>query len=452
MGAAATDGLPALELRDVSKTYGRGATAKRAVRDVSLSVRTGEVYGFLGPNGAGKSTTIRMALGLIRPSSGEVRLLGRDVAERGALRLVGSLVDGGAFYPFLSGRDNLRVLARTHGADGAPIDALLERVDLSKDANRKVKGYSLGMKQRLGVAAALLNDPELVIFDEPTNGLDAAGILDMRTLIRGLADDGKLGGATRAALNVPAAARLDQIEANLERWRWLPHALPPARIEVDVAGQTVTYLQADCEALSMKAVVGDPTHRTPMFASQVEAVTFNPPWNVPASIAQAEILPKAAKHPGYLAANDFIFVEGRLQQKAGPKSALGQIKFELPSPFGVYLHDTPAKALFARSRRTLSHGCMRLEKPQALAEALLGPQGWSPDAVAQAMAAGRTQAIALRAPLPLYVLYWTAEVPPDGRARFGPDVYGWDKELLNALAKADPAASAPAADCGPGLS
>ena len=191
MGAAATDGLPALELRDVSKTYGRGATAKRAVRDVSLSVRTGEVYGFLGPNGAGKSTTIRMALGLIRPSSGEVRLLGRDVAERGALRLVGSLVDGGAFYPFLSGRDNLRVLARTHGADGAPIDALLERVDLSKDANRKVKGYSLGMKQRLGVAAALLNDPELVIFDEPTNGLDAAGILDMRTLIRGLADDGK---------------------------------------------------------------------------------------------------------------------------------------------------------------------------------------------------------------------------------------------------------------------
>lgn len=191
MGVATTGETPALELRDVSKIYGRGAAAKRAVSDVSLSVRRGEVYGFLGPNGAGKSTTIRMALGLIRPSGGEVRLFGRQIAERGALRFVGSLVDGGAFYPFLSGRDNLRVLARTRGVDDAPIDPLLERVELDKDAHRKVKGYSLGMKQRLGVAAALLNNPELVILDEPTNGLDAAGIQDMRTLIRGLADEGK---------------------------------------------------------------------------------------------------------------------------------------------------------------------------------------------------------------------------------------------------------------------
>jgi ABC-2 type transport system ATP-binding protein len=191
MEAVGTGGLPALELRSVSKIYGRGAKAKRAVSDVSLSVNRGEVYGFLGPNGAGKSTTIRMALGLIRPSGGEVRLFGRHVAERDALRPVGSLVDGGAFYPFLTGRENLRVLARTHGADDTPIDALLERVELRADANRKVKGYSLGMKQRLGVAAALLSNPELVIFDEPTNGLDAAGIQDMRTLIRNLADEGK---------------------------------------------------------------------------------------------------------------------------------------------------------------------------------------------------------------------------------------------------------------------
>jgi murein L,D-transpeptidase YcbB/YkuD len=252
----------------------------------------------------------------------------------------------------------------------------------------------------------------------------------------GLADDGKLSGATRAALNVPAAARLDQIEANLERWRWLPHALPPARIEVDVAGQTVTYLQADCEALSMKAVVGDPTHRTPMFASQVEAVTFNPPWNVPASIAQAEILPKAAKHPGYLAANDFIFVEGRLQQKAGPKSALGQIKFELPSPFGVYLHDTPGKAAFSRTQRDLSHGCMRLEKPSELAALLLGPQGWTPQGVADAIATGRTQTVRLRTATPLYVLYWTAAVDPAGLVTFRPDIYGWDEKLTAALAGA----------------
>ena len=187
------EGRVALELRELSKTYGRGAKAKRAVSDVTLSVRCGEVYGFLGPNGAGKSTTIRMALGLIRPTSGEVRLFGRTVTERAALSRVGSLVDGGTFYPFLSGRDNLRVLARTRGCDDRRIDTVLERVDLARDGKRKFKGYSTGMKQRLGVAAALLDDPDLIILDEPANGLDAAGIQDMRGLIRALADEGKAG-------------------------------------------------------------------------------------------------------------------------------------------------------------------------------------------------------------------------------------------------------------------
>lgn len=191
MAIAAPDVPPALELRDLGKTYGRGGTAIRAVSDVSLSVRRGEVYGFLGPNGAGKSTTIRMALGLIRPTSGRILLFGEEMAKRAPSRRVGSLVDGGAFYPFLSGRQNLRVLARTWGIDGARIDSLLERVELARDADRKVKGYSLGMRQRLGVAAALLNDPDLVILDEPANGLDAAGIQDMRVLIRGLAQAGK---------------------------------------------------------------------------------------------------------------------------------------------------------------------------------------------------------------------------------------------------------------------
>jgi ABC-2 type transport system ATP-binding protein len=184
---------PVVELVNLSKTYGRRGV--RAVRDVSLSVAPGEVYGFLGPNGAGKSTTIRMMLGLIAPTGGEVRLFGQDLrADGSVLKRVGSLVDGGAFYPFLSGRRNLEVVAKTHGGDpqrgaGARIDALLDQVGLAKDANRKVKGYSTGMRQRLGVAAALLHDPDVVILDEPVNGLDAAGIQEMRALIRGLAAD-----------------------------------------------------------------------------------------------------------------------------------------------------------------------------------------------------------------------------------------------------------------------
>jgi ABC-2 type transport system ATP-binding protein len=183
---------PVLELADLSKTYGRRGGGVHAVRDVSLSVGPGEVYGFLGPNGAGKSTTIRMLLGLISPTAGEVRLFGEDLrSDPAVLRRVGSLVDGGAFYPFLSGRRNLEVLARTQGsgATGERIDELLEQVGLAGDGKRKVKGYSTGMRQRLGVAAALLNDPDLVILDEPVNGLDAAGIQEMRALIRNLAEE-----------------------------------------------------------------------------------------------------------------------------------------------------------------------------------------------------------------------------------------------------------------------
>ena len=179
---------PVLDLIGLGKTYGRRKSGVCAVRDVSLSVGAGEVYGFLGPNGAGKSTTIRMLLGLISPTEGQVRLFGEDLRrDVSVLRRVGSLVDGGAFYPFLSGRRNLEVLARTHGGGTERIDPLLEQVGLADDARRKVRGYSTGMRQRLGVAAALLNDPEMVILDEPVNGLDAAGIQEMRLLIRRLA-------------------------------------------------------------------------------------------------------------------------------------------------------------------------------------------------------------------------------------------------------------------------
>ena len=181
---------PVLELARLDKTFGRKGAEVRAVRGVSLSVSAGEVYGFLGPNGAGKSTTIRMLLGLIAPTAGRVSLFGCDLAhDPSVLRRVGSLVDGGNFYPFLSGRRNLEVLAKTQGGGAERIDPLLEQVGLAKDSGRKVKGYSTGMRQRLGVAAALLGDPDMVILDEPVNGLDAAGIQEMRALIRSLAAD-----------------------------------------------------------------------------------------------------------------------------------------------------------------------------------------------------------------------------------------------------------------------
>jgi len=190
-GIAELQPAAALELQGVGKHYERGKKFIRAVSDISLRVLPGEVYGFLGPNGAGKSTTIRMILGLIHPTHGRVLVYGEEVGLGRPSSRVGSLVDGGSFYPFLSGRENLRVLARTRGSDPTRIEMLLEKVDLASASDAKVKGYSLGMRQRLGVAAALLSDPDLVVLDEPSNGLDAAGIQDMRALVRSLAKEGK---------------------------------------------------------------------------------------------------------------------------------------------------------------------------------------------------------------------------------------------------------------------
>ena len=171
-----------LETTNLTKRYGRIL----AVHELGLRVRKGEVYGFLGPNGAGKTTTLRMLLGLIRPTGGSISILGATPGSPQALARIGALVEGFGFYPYLSGRRNLEVLARYAGVPKERVDPVLEQVALTARAGDRFKGYSLGMKQRLGVAAALLKDPALLILDEPTNGLDPEGMADMRSLIRRL--------------------------------------------------------------------------------------------------------------------------------------------------------------------------------------------------------------------------------------------------------------------------
>ena len=181
----------AVETTDLTKVYGRHT---RAVDRLNLSVRIGEVYGFLGPNGAGKTTTLRMLLGLVHATSGRAVVLGRAPGDPDGLARVGAMVEEPAFYPYLSGRDNLRVMARFAGRSEDGIDAALDAGDLLGRAGSRFKTYSQGMRQRLGVAAALLKDPELLILDEPTNGLDPAGVAEMRSLIR------RLGSGDRTVL------------------------------------------------------------------------------------------------------------------------------------------------------------------------------------------------------------------------------------------------------------
>jgi ABC-type multidrug transport system ATPase subunit len=175
-----------IDTRDLTKRYDERIVA---VDRLTLQVQRGEVYGFLGPNGAGKTTTLRMLLGLVRPTSGGARVLGAAPGSPDGLARIGALVETPSFYPFLSGRDNLRVLARHGDVPETRIAEVLAEVGLADRAGDRFRTYSLGMKQRLGIAAALLKDPELLILDEPTNGMDPAGMAEMRRFIRSLGRD-----------------------------------------------------------------------------------------------------------------------------------------------------------------------------------------------------------------------------------------------------------------------
>jgi ABC-2 type transport system ATP-binding protein len=188
--SVARSGDVALRIINLSKKYGE----RLAVHDLSLQVRRGEIFGFLGPNGAGKTTTIRMALGLVAPTTGRVEILGQDVFAHRAriLPRVGALIETPALYLYLSGRNNLRAIgAVLGGVSEQRIDAVLDLVGLNGRHRDRVKTYSLGMKQRLGVAIALLQDPDVLILDEPANGLDPAGIVEIRDMMHRLSADGK---------------------------------------------------------------------------------------------------------------------------------------------------------------------------------------------------------------------------------------------------------------------
>ncbi|MEO6097740.1 MAG: L,D-transpeptidase family protein [Fibrobacteria bacterium] len=281
----------------------------------------------------------------------------------------------------------------------------------------------------------------------------------------GLEPTGIADAATFKQMNVPVGDRIDQIELNLECWRWLPHDLGEKHLRVNIADYRLGAYENGKESFSMKVVVGRKQDSTPVFSDRVTAVQLNPSWNVPATIAAEEMLPELQKDPGYLAKHDMEALSNwsesavpircdtvdwssvstekfpfRIRQKNGDVSALGRIKFQLTNPFNIYLHDTPAKKYFERDKRALSHGCVRLANPTQLAVWVLGPGSvWTRERIAADIAKGDEVVIPVpENGVPVHILYWTSFVDPDGGLQFRPDIYGWNRRMEAALDRKSP--------------
>jgi len=247
----------------------------------------------------------------------------------------------------------------------------------------------------------------------------------------GLEPTGALGARTLAALNVPVGDRIAAVMANMERWRWLPPELAVDRVQVNIAAAVLTVFEGDRPISSMRAVTGGPGNETPMLVSNIHSIVVNPPWNVPTSIATRELWPKgraALRAQGYTIVTMPDGSE-RIVQPAGPKSALGRLKFDFDNPFAVYLHDTPSRAKFQSYDRLASHGCIRLEKPVPLAERMVRDDPALAGQVQTLIDSGKTQRIKLPKQVAVYLLYWTAFASGNGTMNFRDDPYGWDKLL-----------------------
>jgi len=258
----------------------------------------------------------------------------------------------------------------------------------------------------------------------------------------GLDPDGVIGASTLHALQIPPSQRVRQIELAMERLRWLPSQLPERFVLVNIPEFRLRGFADAAPRVDMGVVVGSSADKTetPVLQADMRYLIFRPSWLVPSSIAKKEILPKADRDPSYLTRQNMELVNGRLRQKPGPNNSLGLLKFILPNPYHVYLHDTPSKALFRRSRRDFSHGCIRVADPPALAEFVLeGQTGWDRQRIEDAMKSGPdNHRVDLRSPVPVYVFYSTAGVDRDGQIAFFDDIYGHDATLETLLAKGHP--------------
>ncbi|MGB7063239.1 MAG: L,D-transpeptidase family protein [Candidatus Zixiibacteriota bacterium] len=317
------------------------------------------------------------------------------------------------------------------------------------------------LRDRLSASGGIAPEPgdTADLFD---HGLEEA----VRRLQRrhGLQDDGVVGPASLAALNVTAEKRARQIEINLERWRWLPQDLGETYLLLNIANFALDVADQARPVMSMRAIVGKHYRRTPVFSDKITYLVLSPYWHVPPKLAVQDVLPQARKDPNYLVSQKIRVYQGwgadskeinpkdidwskvtarnfpyRFRQDPGPKNALGRVKFMFPNKFNVYLHDTPSPELFGKTERTFSSGCIRIEKPIDLAEYLLRDDPkWGREEILAAIGRGVEQTVQLPHPVPIHLLYWTAWADEDGSVSFRKDIYGRDRLLDQALQEKPP--------------
>ena len=291
----------------------------------------------------------------------------------------------------------------------------------------------------------------------------------------GLEPDGRLGKGTLAQLNTPLSSRVRQLELALERWRRLPYDPSRPAIVLNLPEFRLRAFDTGHQpALEMKIVIGKARGlQTPLLSSELDSVLFRPYWNVPFSIQRKELVPQIKRDPSYISKNDFELVTPKgivvaqdavsdtllvqlrsgklhLRQRRGPKNSLGLIKFVFPNEDDVYMHDTPAKSLFSRARRDFSHGCIRLERAEDLAEWVFsGETGWPRDRIDAAMQATDSTSVKLKHPIPVRTIYVTAVVAENGEVHFFDDIYGKDAALEKELAEAGREARTTSGEPGP---
>ena len=317
------------------------------------------------------------------------------------------------------------------GMSGPRVQALRERLLASGDAALDPGSDAARFDAALEAAVRSF---------QSRHGLDADGVAARRTI---------------EALNVSAARRIGQIRVNLERLRWVAQDLAGDYLIVDIAGFSARLYLDGRLAWTSRAIVGRPYRKTPVFRATMQYMVLNPTWSVPPTILKQDVVPKAARDPGYLARNHMRVADAagnaidaaridwtqsrnrgfpyQIIQSPGADNALGRMKFMFPNPHAVYLHDTPARALFEKQERAFSSGCIRLERPLELAELLLDDAQWGAPAIRAAIETGITRTLPLKRQVPVMLLYFTAEADADGIARFRPDLYGRDARVLAAL-------------------